>query len=139
NVAVAGGMLHVMPCGIFQPSSLHPAALEADFSLWRNMMREYSEEFLGNPEHGGGGNPADYTAPPLVAFDQVRDAGQVRVHCLGMGLDALTLFGEILTVAVFDADAYDHLFVNMVDANDEGIVVKNGRSGTSALPLTEQV
>jgi transcriptional regulator with XRE-family HTH domain len=140
NVAVAGGMLHIMPAGVFQPSSILPGAQEADFDLWRNMMREYSEEFLGNAEHGGDGDPADYSAEPFASFEAARAAGRIRVFCLGVALDALTLYGEILTVAVFDGSTYDRLFAGMVDSNDEGTVVKTGRvQPTSALPFTRHV
>jgi transcriptional regulator with XRE-family HTH domain len=140
NVAVAGGMLHIMPAGVFQPSSILSAAQTADFDLWRNMMREYSEEFLGNAEHGGDGNPADYTAEPFASFEAARAAGQIRVYCLGVALDALTLYGELLTVAVFDGPTYDRLFTDMVDSNDEGTVVKTGKvQPTSALPFTRHV
>ena len=51
NVAIAGGMLSVMSTGVFQPASITPTHNSADFNLWQNMMREYSEEFLGNAEH----------------------------------------------------------------------------------------
>ncbi|MEV4762530.1 helix-turn-helix transcriptional regulator [Micromonospora chokoriensis] len=137
NVAVAGGMLHIMPAGVFQPSSVLPAAQVADFDLWRNMMREYSEEFLGSAEHGGDGEPADYNAEPLAAFDRAYASGGVRVFCLGVALDALTLWGEILTVAVFDGPTYDRLFADMVSSNAEGTVVTTGRvRPTSALPFT---
>jgi transcriptional regulator with XRE-family HTH domain len=140
SVAVAGGMLHVMPCGVFQPSSIHPAAMRADFDLWRNIMREYSEEFLGNPEHDGDGVPIDYAVPPFSDLDEALADGRLRVYSLGVGLDALTLFGELLTVAVFDADLYDSVFGEMVDRNDEGSVVKTGRAHpTSALPFTEHM
>ncbi|WP_433051709.1 XRE family transcriptional regulator [Dactylosporangium sp. CS-033363] len=140
NVAVAGGMLHIMPAGVFQPSSILPTAQAADFDLWRNIMREYSEEFLGNAEHGGDGNPADYGTEPLASFEAARAAGRIRVYCLGVALDALTLYGELLTVAVFDGDTYDRLFADMVDHNDEGTVVKTGKvQPTSALPFTRHV
>ncbi|WP_432838887.1 XRE family transcriptional regulator [Dactylosporangium sp. CA-092794] len=140
NVAVAGGMLHIMPAGVFQPSSILPAAQVADFDLWRNIMREYSEEFLGNAEHGGDGNPADYAAEPLASFEAARAAGQVRVYCMGVALDALTLYGELLTVAVYEGETYDRLFADMVDSNDEGVVVKTGKvQPTSALPFTRHV
>jgi hypothetical protein len=46
--AVAGGMYHVVPAGVFQPSSLAPAHQANDFSLWRNIQREFSEELLGS-------------------------------------------------------------------------------------------
>ena len=59
---------------------------------------------------------------------------------MGFALDALTLFGEILTVAVYDGPTYDRLFAEMVDSNDEGTVVKTGRNEpTSALPFTRHV
>ena len=123
SVAVAGGMLHVMPAGVFQPSSVLPAAQAADFDLWRNVMREYSEEFLGNPEHGGDGAPIDYDmAEPFRSLKRGRRAGQLRVYCLGLALDALTLAGEILTVAVIDAGLYDDVFADLVQANTEGTV-----------------
>lgn len=140
NVAVAGGMLHIMPAGVFQPSSILPAAQAADFDLWRNIMREYSEEFLGNDEHGGDGNPAEYAAEPLASFEAARATGRIRVYCLGIALDALTLYGELLTVAVFEGETYDRLFAEMVESNDEGVVVKTGTvQPTSALPFTRHV
>ena len=55
RVAVAGGMYHLIPAGMFQPSSVSPLDHVNDFDLWRNVMREYSEELLGNPEHDGSG------------------------------------------------------------------------------------
>ena len=140
NVAVAGGMLHIMPAGVFQPSSILPVALVADFDLWRNIVREYSEEFLGNAEHGGDGEPADYTVEPLASIDHARQMGEARVYCLGVALDALTLWGEILTVAVFDGPTYDRLFTDMVSVNNEGAIVKTGRvKPTPALPFTRHV
>jgi hypothetical protein len=60
NVATSGGVIGVMPAGVFQPSTVRAADHHADFDLWRNIMREYSEEFLGNPDHGGDGHGADY-------------------------------------------------------------------------------
>jgi transcriptional regulator with XRE-family HTH domain len=123
SVAVAGGMLHVMPAGVFQPSSVLPAAQEADFDLWRNVMREYSEEFLGNPEHDGGGGPIAYEqTEPFVTLDQARRSGRLRIMCLGLALDALSLVCEVLTVAVIDEDVYDDVFDRLVEANAEGTV-----------------
>jgi hypothetical protein len=53
SVAAAGGMYHVVPAGVFQPAALAPAHQANDFSLWRNVQRKFSEEFLGNAEHDG--------------------------------------------------------------------------------------
>jgi transcriptional regulator with XRE-family HTH domain len=123
SVAVAGGSLSVIPSGVFQPSSVATAAQDADFDLWRNMMREYSEELLGNPEHDGDGAAVRYDRAPFAAFDEGRRLGTIRPYFLGVALDALTLFGEVLTAAVFDAPIYDMLFADAVNVNEEGTVL----------------
>jgi hypothetical protein len=51
SVAAAGGMYHVAPAGVFQPAALAPAHQRNDSLLWRNVQREFSEEFLGNAGH----------------------------------------------------------------------------------------
>lgn len=123
SVTIAGGMLQVIPSGIFQPSSILPAAQEVDFDLWRNVMREYSEELLGNDEHDGDGHPVDYGVEPFASLDAARADGRVKVWCLGVALDALSLVGEILTVAVWDPATFDALAGDFVERNDEGRVV----------------
>ena len=73
KVAIAGGMLSVFPTGVFQPASVIPAPESPDFDLWRNVMREYSEEYLGNPEHDGDGPPIDYkNTEPFRSLDAAR-------------------------------------------------------------------
>lgn len=71
-VAAAGGMYHVIPAGVFQPAALAPAHQNNDFSLWRNIQREFSEEFLGNSEHDGNGiDPIAYdTDEPFLSFEK---------------------------------------------------------------------
>jgi hypothetical protein len=123
KVAIAGGMLSVFPTGVFQPASVIPAPDSPDFDLWRNVMREYSEEYLGNPEHDGDGLPIDYTSDePFRSLDNARAAGRIRVLCLGIGIDALNHVGDIFTVAIFDSDVFDDIFGHMVQENDEGTV-----------------
>jgi transcriptional regulator with XRE-family HTH domain len=142
QVAVAGGMYHVMPAGVFQPSSVSLAGLASDFDLWRNVQREYSEEFLGRLDHdGNAGTAIDYQAEePFRSMDAARRSGRVRVWCLGVGLDPLTLWGEILTVAVFDDEVFDELFSGLVVANDEGVVVTMATPGRPAhgVPFVEE-
>jgi hypothetical protein len=129
NVAIAGGMLSVMPTGVFQPASITPTHDSADFNLWHNMMREYSEEFLGNPEHDGDGDPIDYeNQEPFRSLNAARRDGRVKVHYLGTGVDALNFVGDALTVAVFDAETFDDIFRDIVDTNEEGTVVKDGKT-----------
>ena len=131
----AGGAYQVMPAGIFQPVTDRPAAQQADFSLWRCMTREFSEELLGGSE--------DYpTRDGVLDYDQwpfarelaaARDAGTLRVHCVGLGVDPLTLATDLLTVAVFDSAVFDRLFRDLVTANAEGRVVTE--NGSAAIPL----
>jgi hypothetical protein len=123
RVAGGGGMMHLVPAGIFQPSSVLPGAIAADFSIWRNIQREYSEELLGTAEHDGTGQPIDYAGlEPFVTMDQSLLDARARVYCLGITLDALTLCADLLTVAVFEPDLYDNLFGGSVDTNDEGVI-----------------
>jgi transcriptional regulator with XRE-family HTH domain len=138
QVAVAGGMYHVMPAGVFQPSSVALAGLVSDFDLWRNLQRDYSEEFLGRLDHDG--TPIDYREEPFRSMDAARRSGRVRVWCLGVGLDPLTLWGEILTVAVFDEEVFDELFSGLVVANDEGVVLTTATPGRPAhgVPFVEE-
>lgn len=132
RVAVAGGMLQVIPAGIFQPSSDRPGAAEADFDLWRNLMREFAEELLGSPEYGDDGDPVRYDRGVFRVLEQARAEGRLRVFCLGFAADALTLVGEILTVLVIDAEVFDQLAAGFVDRNAEGAVVKR------RYPFTEE-
>ncbi|MGX7823558.1 helix-turn-helix transcriptional regulator [Actinokineospora sp. 24-640] len=121
SVAGGGGMAHLLPAGIFQPSSVIPAAIAADFSIWRNIQREYAEELLGHDEYDGCGKPIRYDKlEPFTTMDQALRDGRIRVFCLGVTLDALTLAGDILTVAVIAPDTYDELFANAVATNSEG-------------------
>lgn len=123
RVAGGGGMTHLLPAGIFQPSSVLPAAVNADFSLWRNIQREFAEELLGHDEYDGSGQPIAYDRlEPFATMNRAFSEGRIRVWCLGVTLDALTLAGDILTVAVIEPDTYDTLFAAAVDANTEGAV-----------------
>jgi hypothetical protein len=130
KVAIAGDMLSVMPTGVFQPASIAPAV--DDLDLWHNMMREYSEEFLGCPEHDGNGPPIDYTEDePFRSLDRARTSGRIRVWAVGAGIDALNLVSDLFTVAVFDAETFDAVFDRLVEVNEEGTVTR--RSGGEEL------
>jgi transcriptional regulator with XRE-family HTH domain len=140
NVALAGGYYHVMPCGVFQPSTLAPWDQSNDFDLWRNMMREFSEEFLGMPEaDGSSGAPIDYGhAEPFRSLTDARNSGALRASCFGIGLDPLTLAGEILSVVVIESDVYDRVFADLVSTNSEGSVVAASPSISDGIPFTEE-
>lgn len=136
-VADGGDMYSVMPGGEFQPSSVASVDVRNDFSLWRNIMREFSEEFLGNPEHDGGGpSSIDYARDePFRSFEAARTAGRFRMWTYGLIMDPLTLGASQRTVAVVDDDVFDTVFASLVDTNDEGRVVSVGPG--IGVPFTE--
>lgn len=125
KVATAGGSCGLIPTGEFQPTSDARRDRENDFDLWRNIVREYAEEVLGQPERAGrSGEPLDYEQWDLhQTLCRARDAGRMSVHCLGVGLDPLTLAATVLTVAVFDDDVFDEVFNAAVRVNAEGALV----------------
>jgi transcriptional regulator with XRE-family HTH domain len=141
SVAAAGGMYHVAPAGVFQPAALAPAHQRNDFSLWRNVQREFSEEFLGNAEHDGNSiDPISYdTDEPFVSFERARQAGDFQVFACAVVLEPLTLWVELLTVAVIAAPVFDNLFAGMVAINEEGAAVstESGRP-TTGVPFTSE-
>jgi len=139
-VAGGGGVYQVIPAGLFQPAALAPAHQNNDFSLWRNVQREFSEEFLGNCEHDGNSiDPIAYNIDePFVSFERARQAGDFRVFACAMVCEPLTLTVELVTVAVIEAPVFDALFSKMVAVNEEGAAVSTeaGRP-TVGIPFTE--
>ena len=123
KVAHGGGLHQVMPVGVFQPVNDAPGSDANDLDLWRGMVREYSEEFLGRSESYGEDAPLDYAGWPFYrAMTEAREAGRIRVSCLGIGVDPLTFATDLLTVAVFDPDCFDELFGDLVRTNSEGAI-----------------
>jgi transcriptional regulator with XRE-family HTH domain len=139
-VAGGGGVYQVIPAGLFQPAALAPAHQNNDFSLWRNVQREFSEEFLGNCEHDGNSiDPIAYDIDePFVSFERARQTGDFRVFACAMVCEPLTLTVELVTVAVIEAPVFDTLFSKMVAVNEEGAAVSTeaGRP-TVGIPFTE--
>jgi len=134
RVASGGGMYQVAPVGVFQPSHDAEWNQANDFSLWRCIVRELSEELLGAGEdYHSGVAPIDYERWPLHAdLAAARRAGTLRVYWLGLGVDPLTLAADMLSVAVFDADLFDATFAGLVRANDEGrLVTDDGAAGAA--------
>ncbi|MFE1596831.1 hypothetical protein [Nocardia sp. NPDC058705] len=141
RVATAAGVYDVIPAGEFQPSSMGLWDRRNDFSLWRNMVREYSEGVLGHPEHDGTRSvPIDYANWSFYQqLSAARAQGKVTAHLLGFGLDALTLAATLLTVVVIDDDVFDEIFGTMVQFNEEGEVVGIGDGrAADGVPFTEE-
>ena len=123
QVGHAGGMYQVIPVGVFQPSGEASWYEREDFSLWRCMLREFDEELRGTPEEYGAG-PVDYQSWPFARhMAAALDRGQIRVWCLGLGVDPLTYATDLLTVAVIDSRVFDELFRLDPRGNDEGSVL----------------
>ena len=123
KVGHAGGMFQVIPVGVFQPSGEGSWHEREDFSLWRCMLREFDEELRGTPEEYGAG-PVDYESWPFARhMAAALDRGQIRVWCLGLGVDPLTYATDLLTVAVIDSRVFDELFSLAPRRNDEGSVL----------------
>ncbi len=128
-----------MPVGVFQPSTIDPWGQRLDFDPWRNLVREFSEEFLGMPEHDGStGARIDYDMWPLYrTLTRAREAGSLRVRCFGLGVDSLGLGVDLLTAVVIDSELFDEVFGDRVQINAEGQVVSSG-STTVGFPFTEE-
>ncbi|MGH3692402.1 MAG: helix-turn-helix transcriptional regulator [Pseudonocardiaceae bacterium] len=141
KVAVGGSEYGVIPAGEFQPASISPNSTLADLNLWRNVVREYGEELLGQLEHdGSSGKPLTYECWPFYhAMQRAREAGHLRAHVLGVVLHALSLNPSILTAVIIDDIVFDDLFRDLVAANGEGRVVKSLSNDQSVygLPFTE--
>jgi hypothetical protein len=131
-----GGLYQVMPVGIFQPVTGAAAAIRHDLSLWKSMVREFSEEFLGTSEdYQTSGGLLDYAGWPFYRrLTDARREGRLTVHCLGLGVDPLTFATDILAVAVFDATLFDTEFARLVALNAEGRVITGG--GATGIPFS---
>jgi len=125
KVAHAGGLYQVIPVGVFQPSGQAAWNERGDFSLWRSMIREFAEELRGRSEDYDSENrPIDYHSWRFARrMTEALDRGQLRVWCLGLGVDPLTYATDLLTVAVIDGPVFDGLFGLHPRANDEGRVL----------------
>ena len=125
KVGHAGGLYQVVPSGIFQPSANATWNEHHDFSLWRNLTRELSEELLGTSEdHGSDSAPINYDTWPFAThLTTALSTGAARAYCVGLGVDPLTFATDLLTVLTIDSDVFDDLFANLTTGNDEGRVL----------------
>jgi hypothetical protein len=142
---VGAGMnsTHVTPAGEFQPHTDALPVWRSDLDLWRTVMREYAEEFLGHPDASGvSGIVIDYDRDrPFSDMEAARRSGRMRLRFLGIGINPLTWKPEICVACVWDASAFDEIFANMLQRNDEGVLVVGGRmaaGGFQGLPFTSE-
>jgi hypothetical protein len=125
KVGHAGGLYQVIPVGVFQPSGEAAWNERHDFSLWRSMIREFAEELGGrSEEYGSESGPVGYDTWPFARrMTEALDAGEIRVWCLGLGVDPLTYATDLLTVAVIGSGVFDELFSLSPRRNEEGSVL----------------
>lgn len=143
GVGAAMNSTHVTPAGEFQPHTDALPIRRSDLDLWHTVMREYAEEFLGHPDASGdSGIVIDYAKDrPFSAMEAARRSGRVRLRFLGIGINPLTWKPEICVACVWDAAAFDRIFANMLQKNDEGVLVVGGRmkaGGFHGLPFTSE-
>ena len=115
-VAAAGGMYHVAPAG----NASSPRNSSATPNTTAN-----------------GIDPIDYdTEEPFVSFERARQSGGFRVFACATVLEPLTLWAELLTVAVIAAPVFDKLFSGMVAIDEEvaAISTEAGRP-TTGIPF----
>ncbi|HEU0086858.1 MAG TPA: XRE family transcriptional regulator [Pseudonocardiaceae bacterium] len=138
RVVTGGGLYCLIPAGEFQPASMSPGSLLSDLSIWRNIVREYSEELLRQPEHDGStGRPLAYQRWPFFrAMQKARERGELRVYVLGVTLNALSLNAAVVTVAVIDSVIFDALFHELTHSNAEGEVMVHLGNDKQELGLT---
>jgi hypothetical protein len=136
NVVNESDLIHVVPAGEFTPSDVSYEAIGADFSLWRNVMREYAEEFLNKEEaYGQGGQPLDYdNDPPYAQLSAAKQNGGLHISVFGVAIEALCLKPELLTVCVFEANVFDRIFADMVSVDSEGVLLVG--SNRKGIPFT---
>lgn len=141
KVAHAGGMYQAIPVGMFQPSNDAKWNILNDFDLWKSMVREYSEEFLGATEqYGSALAPIDYDRWPFFQkLTEARGSRGVRVYWLGLGVDPLSFVTDMLFVAVFGHEIFDEVLGRLVEVNEEGQVIRRADSDPSSfgIPFTE--
>jgi len=96
--------LHVVPAGSFEPSAADDSWHERDFSLRRNVLREFGEELLGKKtfqtykERG-----EDFATDPMIrVISSLLDKRIAKLFFFGVGLDPITTQPEILTCLVLN-------------------------------------
>jgi hypothetical protein len=108
----AGGTVHVIPAGEFQPTSSALADWSKHCTLWQTILRETAEEVLLHPEAESHSKQMEELAlaEPISSMLSLIRTGQWRTYFLGIGLDALTLKPEILVASVIDRQAFQSAF-----------------------------
>ncbi len=138
KVGVSMNTDHVAPAGEFQPHNDILPVWQKDLDLWRNAMREYAEEFLGNKDSAGrGGQIINYDRDePYRQLVAARQRGDVVIKFLGIGLDPVSWKPELAIICIWKSQAFDRIFRKMVEVNPEGLLIVGERKGSGYEGLT---
>ena len=140
-VAIAGNLLHLAPSGVFQPTADDHFTVQRDCSPWLTLCREYAEEYLGLEEaRGPAGAALSYEEDePYSSLMRAYEDARLQIFACGLGLDPLTLCGELVTIARVEESTFDEVFADLVVHNTEGTLrgrrVVKGR--IEGFPFTE--
>lgn len=103
KVAEAMNTFHVVPAGTFQPEHFHDDFHARDFSLMRNILREFAEELLGKEELSEmAKQDQDFMADEALRPYLSPIAKEARMVFMGIGLDPLNTKPEILTSIILN-------------------------------------
>lgn len=91
---------HVAPSGIFAPLDLDMTPLQDEFSVRRNLLREYLEELYSIEEYEIGSKPIHSieTEPEVMRLRALIDSGSANLYYTGVSVNLLTLRPEICTL-----------------------------------------
>ena len=131
KVATAQGQLSAVPAGEFQPSTDATVNINNDLDIWKNIMREYTEEFLGKKEAARiAPYEINYCQDEYKTLNEALADGRVRAFYLGTTIQPMSLRAEILTVCVFDPVFFDSFFAHIKTTGEEGTIITGRRGST---------
>jgi hypothetical protein len=91
---------HVAPSGIFSPLDIDLSTLREEFSVRRNIFREYLEELYSVEEYEIGTKPSHEieNEPEIQRLNQLIEDGGAQLYYTGVSVNLFTLRPEICTL-----------------------------------------
>jgi hypothetical protein len=91
---------HVAPSGILSPLDVDLVSLHEEFSVRRNILREYLEELYSVEEYEVGTKPSHEieSEPEILRLQGLIESGQANLYYTGVSVNLLTLRPEICTL-----------------------------------------
>jgi hypothetical protein len=122
KVTEAVGVFHVVPAGSFQPYAVGDAWHPRDFSIVRNVLREFGEEVIGKEEYQTlKTNAVDFESDEEMApFVEAIRQSKAHIHFLGVGVTPINMRPVIFTSLVFRANPRIRKAIKKFNGNYEG-------------------